>query len=220
MDGVGWVFDYGDKKMVDYELNQILAFEFRSLEIDIGKNLAYEDSLIEIFDPELALIGKLDKIPIMRSLRILLHAVPDVIRSMMTDTGNTEAKWLLQLFNDSHYNNPENPGSAYSWNAKHSNLIAVASRHIFQKSLTSATGESEMVSIETLNFSQNYLGGIPLKPKLCLRNESGLALNCAGASWVIGAMGHGKIFIEIDWTPVNRKEFDEYIREYIYVQES
>ncbi|MBA7701851.1 hypothetical protein ES703_110598 [subsurface metagenome] len=206
------------KNMGNFELNQILAYEFRNPEVAIGSDLAYTDNEIEIFDPELALIGKLDKIPIMRGLVIVLESIPDLAATLMNDTGNNEMKWLLQLFNDNNYNDPENPGGTYDWNGKKPNLIGMASKWAYTQLLVGG-GVEEVVDIETINFSMQYQGGIPLKPKLLFRNELGFSNNVAGAKWGIGTAGHGKIFIEIDWSPISKKDFDEYIREYIYVQE-
>lgn len=208
----GGIYD-GDKTMA-FELNQIMAFAFRSPEVLIGENLGVHDNLITIFDPELALIGKLDKIPIMRSLRIQLNDVPDIMKTLIADTGNFEVKWLLQLFNDNNYNDPENPGSAYQWNGKKPNLIGIASKYAHLKLTT-----NDEFGMETNNFYMQFQGGIPLKPRLLFRNELGFSAVVAGTDVVRGGIGHGMIFIEVDWKTINKREFDEYIREYIYVQE-
>lgn len=196
-----------------FELNQILAFEFRSPGVSIGDDMEFSDNQIEIFDPELALIGKLDKIPIMRALAIIMTAVPDVYNNLVADTGNGELKYLVQLFNDNEYPNPENPGAAYDWNGKHPNLIGVASLYFNVDSTTKAP------SYFASNFSMQFQGGIPLKPKLLFRNELGFINNVGGSDWPSGGAAHGKVFIEIDWAPVSAKEFNEYLKEYIYVQD-
>lgn len=198
----------------DFELNQVIAYTFRSPEVLIGEQLAYEDHQIEIFDPELALIGKIDKLPVLRSLQIMLEAVPDILGNLIGDTTNEELKWLLQLFNDDDYQDPENAG-VFVWGGKQSNALGVASLHAAK--FSSATGESAIV--QPNHFSMQYQGGIPLKPKLTFRNELGFAAVVAASSYPIGCVGHGKIFLEVDWRPVTDKEFTDYLKEYIFVQE-
>lgn len=244
--GLGGGIYYGDKTMAKFELNQVLAFQFRSPAVDIGVQMGLSDINIEIFDPELALIGKLEKIPIMRSLSIIIHHVPDAYIAVVGDTGsylicvrgppfncitengkkghweyinipgNVGYKWLLQLFNDSHYNNPEIPGAQGPWNGKKPNLIGIASRHI----LYIATIGDVDFGIHDQNFNKQYQGGIPLKPKLFFRNELGMPAVVAGRNIALGELGHGTIFMEIDWKPVSEKDFKDYIMEYIYTQET
>lgn len=247
----GGIYD-GDKTMgKSFELNQILAYELRSPAVGIGVQMELTDNIIEIFDPELALIGKLEKIPIMRSLHIVIAHVPDAYIAVVGDTGiyyvkecvpspppwkciilpfggghyemvehgipgNVGYKWLLQLFNDSQYNNPENPGPAYDWNGKKPNLIGSASRHI----LYIATVGDVDFNIHDTHFHMQYQGGIPLKPRLCLRNELGMPAVVAGRSINRGEIGHANIYMEIDWKTVGKAEFQDYIMEYIYTQET
>lgn len=247
--GLGGGIYSGDKTMGNFELNQIMAFQFRSPAVAIGSQIEFNDSLFEIFDPELALIGKLEKIPIMRSLRIDINHVPDVYIAVVGDTGiyfvkkcvpgppidcfalpggwghwemvphgtgNVGYKWLIQLFNDSQYNNPENPGGTVTWNGKKPNLLGVASRHVLY---IATVGDVDMSIVDT-NFLMHFAGGIPLKPRMMIRNELGMPGVVAGRNIAIGELGHGTIYMEVDWKKVSKAEFQDYIMEYIYTQES
>lgn len=161
----------------------------------------------------MALLGKIDKLPVLRSLDIVIQSVPDSGAELTADTANDQAKYLIQLFNDNQYNNPENPGSDYDWNGKHPNLLGMASKVINK---TATTGLFE----ETLNYHRQYQGGVPLKPKMTVRNEAGVTNNVVASAIIRGALGHCKIFMEIDWVSISKNEFDEYIREYIFTQET
>ena len=193
-----------------YNLNHIYDEKLYNGTILVG---ASSDTIIKgitLFERSLALTSDLKRLPILRSLSFL----PDIsalIVSSMTASNLTNLKVQIELFNENL--------TAEEYEiilADQEGLITVdriwgATIHAYYNA---SLGFQLQIDCESWDFE----GGKLLNDKLTLGLYAQANGNVAGTSFPPSMAGF-TAFLEIDWVPVTKNEFQEFILENVYAND-
>lgn len=183
-----------------YELNHIYNFLSESDEQAAAASASEDIQEIELFDKSLALASDLKRLPIMRggSIKFRIHRnfIPYLVGAVVV--GFT-ARCTL-------YNCAANE---------------VADRH--RLGTANLYCNIVIANIDGLlvvnDWNWDYEGGVLLNPTITIVMSNGTNVAITGDALPEG-MIKAEVDIEIDWHPITKKQFEEYIVESVYAKEA
>jgi len=186
------------KKMVnlktEYELNHIYHIRVLNTEISVGDKTCTITTLLELFQKSLALTSDLKRLPILRGITgtWLMYAGFD---SSLVATGNGEFNCQVRLYNDDDTSDIE--------------------QMIWEVMAYGAGDGTNLQCIALPALSWDYEGGVLLNNEIALWFEFSLKDDAVTNAFPASYIGVS-LFLEIDWYPVSKKEFQEFILENVY----
>lgn len=183
------------KPNLKYELNHIDSVGLASLGIAIGVQNSTAEVELQLFEKSLALTSDLKRLPILRSKKGIITFGGN-IGGLMGGSGLGGLTATINLYNGI---------------IDTKNIIDVMEVFVSQSGniIQSTTENHESWDLE---------GGILLKDKLTMV----LALSGSGlvaAADIPAGILFARWLLEIDWTPVSKKEFEEFILESVYAEQ-
>jgi hypothetical protein len=195
---------------LSYNLNHVYTEQIGNAEVAIGAHSDLSTASMELFDKSLALTSDLKRLPVIRSVAIS----PEFARTLagaLAASGIVFSVWSIAVWNgeytvtelDGYISNHEETEHGLLWH------------------LTACIFYNTTSGIFTITYSNPvwpYRGGILAENELTLHSYWGLDANVAGTA-LPADTAFARFYIEVDWVPVSKKEFEAFVLEAYYARD-
>jgi len=191
-----------------YNLNHVESIYVGSPEVLVGQHHAVGLELFELFQRSLALTSDLKRLPILRGINIT-DMIQRTIISELTTSGVSLFICTVSVFNDKmEIGEVPDVFTEEFFRAHH---LLYQSQMILNRSASPATFNWE-------REAWPYKGGILLNHTITVVVTISTDAN-VGSAVISSGASQGIINLEIDWAPVSKKEFEDFILESVYARE-
>lgn len=201
-----------DLSSLKYELNHIYYQVKASAQVDIGDDYSDIADWIEFFEKSLALTSDLKRLPILRSLWVDKQ-VSKAILAAMVASGISHAQAVITVFNEDLTQEEIDVILNNIQTLEEHDVIWSGTVDIWYSAVAPVyMHESFCIPVWQL------AGGKLLNNKITTNVRVLTNAVAAGAAFPTASFCF-PVFMEVDWTPVTKEQFEQYILEHVYAKD-
>lgn len=185
---------------IKYNLNHIYRMNMGNDEIAIGSQSQTKYFYLKMFEKSLALTSDLKRLPILRGLAGSWMAQPWWI-NYMNASGLSAITVAINFYTAGDEDQvPDIDDRVATYRMQMNQVVATNSMSLVKES-----------------FSWDYEGGVLLGDTIVLEMQIQCVANVAGAAFPKDTI-KVDLYLEVDWVPISKGQFDEYLKEHIYAK--
>jgi hypothetical protein len=184
-----------------YELNHLYKVQASNDEIAIGQNTVITYQPMELFEKSLALTSDLRRVPILRGSH-LTGWLDRLIKSSIVASGLNLVTFTIEVY------------SGYS-DGVTSDIGGLEDLLLHKQMVVFYNNTATTFFIHVEEAPWDYEGGMLLSDYVTLVLTTATDANVAGTAFPANML-YAHMFLEIDWFPINKNEFKNFILESVY----